>query len=170
MSLDASLKMDLFAVDSDGKKLERVKGPGLVGLTNLGNTCYMNSCLQLLFSLPETRKRYLSQASDVFLSASSPVSSDLNAQMCKLAVGLLSTRNCLKGESEDEEGVSVRPRMFKSLIGKGHTLFSTNKQPFYTYQQQSDSPSARPTDRQSDRPLLDDPAVSLRKVDVSLRN
>ena len=29
--LDASLKMDLFAVDSDGKKLERVKGPGLVG-------------------------------------------------------------------------------------------------------------------------------------------
>lgn len=130
MSLDASLKMDLFAVDSDGKKLERVKGPGLVGLTNLGNTCYMNSCLQLLFSLPETRKRYLSQASDVFLSASSPVSSDLNAQMCKLAVGLLSTRNCLKkeGESEDEEGVSVRPRMFKSLIGKGHTLFSTNKQ------------------------------------------
>ena len=128
MSLDASLKMDLFAVDSNGKKLERVQGPGLVGLANLGNTCYMNSCLQLLFSLPETRERYLNRASDVFLSSSNPVSSDLNAQMSKLAVGLLSSRNCRRTKEEEEVGVSVRPRMFKSLIGKGHTLFSTNKQ------------------------------------------
>lgn len=124
MSLDASLKMDIFNVDSKGKKLKRVKGPGRVGLSNLGNTCYMNSCLQLLFSLPEMRRKYLDEARNIFTSSKDPISGELRAQMSKLAVGLLTCRNC----SDDEEGASIRPRMFKSLIGKGHSLFSTNKQ------------------------------------------
>ena len=33
-------------------------GAGLTGINNIGNTCYMNSVLQVLNSLPEFRHQY----------------------------------------------------------------------------------------------------------------
>ncbi len=44
-------------IQESGKQLEEVHAPGHVGLRNVGNTCYMNSLMQVLFSLPEFQHR-----------------------------------------------------------------------------------------------------------------
>ena len=43
MNLEANLNLTLSKVLEEGKTLVPVFGPGLTGMENLGNSCYMNS-------------------------------------------------------------------------------------------------------------------------------
>jgi uncharacterized UBP type Zn finger protein len=58
-----------------------MKGAGLVGLKNLGNSCYINSIMQVLFALPEFKARYLDTAADTFQGAGDRSEEDLNVQV-----------------------------------------------------------------------------------------
>ena len=40
-----------------GSKLVPVHGPGYTGMDNLGNTCYLASVMQVLFTLPSFQER-----------------------------------------------------------------------------------------------------------------
>ena len=62
MELEANLNLTLSKVLEEGKELTPVFGPGLTGMINLGNSCYMNSVVQVLFSQPELKQHFLENA------------------------------------------------------------------------------------------------------------
>ncbi|KAF8327578.1 ubiquitin carboxyl-terminal hydrolase 14 [Cantharellus anzutake] len=164
LQIEQNLKFDFSMTGEDGKFFEPLFGPGLTGLSNLGNSCYMASTVQTLFSLPSFRSRYYitsdsstldSAAQQHFQNCAYDSPADcLECQLYKLADGLLSGRyshprkspsSALPAQISEapipnsdasipagalqpvfQEG--IKPAMFKALIGKGHSEFSTMRQ------------------------------------------
>lgn len=47
------------ALQEATSKLTPLYGPGYTGLANLGNSCYLNSVMQMLFVIPDFIKRFV---------------------------------------------------------------------------------------------------------------
>jgi len=134
MQLEHNLTYDFSMTTADGQELRALFGAGLTGLKNLGNSCYLASVLQALFSFDEFRDRYYSSASPLGQPIGRPAE-DLETQLRKVADGLLSGRYSVpdkpiarpeSGEQAWQRGLA--PAMLKHLIGKGHAEFSTMRQ------------------------------------------
>lgn len=139
--LEHNLKFDFSMTGDDGKELEPLFGKGLTGFKNLGNSCYMASVLQTLFSIPAFHQRYYTEAAMAHPQTCDKLPADcLECQMIKVADGLLSGRYSklakapppansefeVNEEPKFQDG--IRPAQFKALIGKGHEEFSTMRQ------------------------------------------
>ncbi|XP_071530213.1 ubiquitin carboxyl-terminal hydrolase 5 isoform X2 [Panulirus ornatus] len=118
-----------------GTKLVPKFGPGLTGMRNLGNSCYVNSVIQVLYTVPGFVDRFYhgGQAIMEGYGGANPAE-DFNVQMSKLAHGLLSGRYSVAPTKIDENHdvddlqPGISPLMFRTLVGKGHAEFSTKKQ------------------------------------------
>ncbi|XP_067009453.2 ubiquitin carboxyl-terminal hydrolase 5 [Anabrus simplex] len=114
-----------------GHKLIPLYGPGYTGLINLGNSCYLNSVMQVIYTIPDFCKRFVDGAPAIFDSVSGDPAIDFNVQMAKLGVGLLSGKYSKPPPNTDnaeDEQIGISPHMFKHLISKGHPEFSTKRQ------------------------------------------
>ncbi|PTU20180.1 hypothetical protein P175DRAFT_0481218 [Aspergillus ochraceoroseus IBT 24754] len=134
MQVEQNLKWDFSMTSEDGHELPPIFGPGLTGLSNLGNSCYLSSVVQCLFDIPDFQQRY-------YLPGDEPPFSefpaaDLETQLRKLADGTLSGRYSRPDENAvaatDKTRVphqkGLAPAMFKYLIGRDHAEFSTMRQ------------------------------------------
>ncbi|CAK4095482.1 unnamed protein product [Aphanomyces euteiches] len=116
LEVELNKNWDFDSIMEEGKNLQPISGAGYMGFVNLGNSCYMNSILQLLLAIPELKERYMSNLAPP--SSVSPAK-DLPTQMVKLFRAIYSDRYV------HEE---LRPLMFRSLVGKDHVDFSSNRQ------------------------------------------
>ncbi len=134
MQIEQNLKWDFSMTTEDGKELQPLFGKGFTGLKNIGNSCYLASTLQCLFSIPNFQNRYY-HPQDPPPNSLSPAE-DLETQLRKMADGLLSGRYSrpdtdvivseYSPEIPNQKGLA--PAMLKHLIGRGHEEFSTMRQ------------------------------------------
>ena len=134
MQIEQNLRWEFSMTTEDGKELEPMFGQGFTGLKNLGNSCYMASILQCLFSMPAFQDRYY-HPKDHPPACQTPAE-DLEIQLRKMADGLLSGRyshpdsDVVASEYSPEipHQKGLVPAMLKRLIGRGHEEFSTMRQ------------------------------------------
>ena len=134
MEISMNKNMEFSAITEAGSKLSPAYGKGLTGMENLGNTCYMNSVVQMLFTLPSFKAAYVDNAGAVFsqVNFTDPLS-DFKLQMSKLGASLWSGKYSRPATDEEkavmgeDHTVGVRPLAFKTMVGKGHKEFSTSR-------------------------------------------
>lgn len=141
VELNATYAFD--AITEAGSHLKPVSGPTLQGLQNLGNSCYMNSVVQLLLSgtVPELAHRYgyagpgKSSGDDLWshplLQSVKPTDAalDILCQTTKLSSAL--TSGVFAPPPTNDTSMPrhrLRPRMFKQAIGGQHVDFRTGQQ------------------------------------------
>jgi ubiquitin carboxyl-terminal hydrolase 5/13 len=140
MNLEFNLNFTLSKALEEGKVFTPVYGPGFTGIENLGNSCYINSVVQILFSLEAFQSQYLDFAIEHLNTCNEDTQNCFYCQVCKLLNGLYSglysakkTRVLPKVDENSQEVIEeyqtgIKPSSFKHYFGKDHPEFSTNKQ------------------------------------------
>jgi ubiquitin carboxyl-terminal hydrolase 5/13 len=117
LSLQANLSMNLSKILEDGKELIPMYGPGHTGMKNLGNTCYMNACIQVLASIPLFSSHFTHDATAHLASCNKATPDCYQCQFKKLFWGLQDGRYGVEKEQRKVifEGMSEEEKNQKEM-------------------------------------------------------
>lgn len=91
MQIDMNIKFEYNAITEGGSELKPVMGPGKVGISNLGNYCYMSSILQALWAIPAFGHTFTGpDRRSVLKSAPPDIANDFPAQFAKVGSAIVS--------------------------------------------------------------------------------
>ncbi|KAG8136194.1 hypothetical protein E2320_009182 [Naja naja] len=105
-------------IQESGMKLKPMYGPGYTGMKNMGNSCYISSVLQAIFSIPEFQR---AQIQMVYLKRKGRCVTDTGDVVANEDIFLL-------GRTTWPQHHGISPRMFKAFVSKGHPEFSSSRQ------------------------------------------
>ncbi|KAL7413187.1 ubiquitin carboxyl-terminal hydrolase 14 [Mrakia frigida] len=128
LQIEHNLKFDFTMTGDDGKELQPLYGPGLTGLRNLGNSCYLASTIQTLFSLPAFQYAYTQASRSHTATCTLPPDTCIQCQMRKIGDGLLSGRYSQPKTNGEVNQDGIKPTGLKALVGKGHEEFVSMRQ------------------------------------------
>ncbi|KAF4666663.1 Ubiquitin carboxyl-terminal hydrolase 13, partial [Perkinsus chesapeaki] len=143
MEVELNKEFAFDRITEAGKELDRVRGPGMVGLRNLGNSCYINSFLQLVFSgsVDALSRRYRDDDGALrrAMAGEGALENEGRPQrtvleVSKLANALNGNRYCPPIPEEEEQrkldpfNGMVAPVSLRKHFGMGHPDFSSSAQ------------------------------------------
>lgn len=137
ITLDLNLTLALSRLVEEGRKMVSVYGPGYTGVDNIGNSCYLNSTVQMLFSLDEYRTTYFEKGLQHLKQCNSLPSECYYCQVAKVADGLWSGKYSQKlqrtllvnhEERTEEYQQAIRPYDFKMLVAGDSPDFKSSEQ------------------------------------------
>eukprot|EP00924_Labyrinthula_sp_SR-Ha-C_P013610 augustus_masked-scaffold_5-processed-gene-8.16-mRNA-1 protein AED:0.06 eAED:0.10 QI:0/-1/0/1/-1/1/1/0/638 len=118
MQVDLNSQYVFDSIVEKGKKLVPLEGEGYLGFTNLGNSCYMSSVLQVLLRVTKMLVDPSYAQDEVFLNyeGTDPYQNS-QVQFARLV-----------HEINKPQERSVRLRVLKDLFGRNHVDFGTTQQ------------------------------------------
>ncbi|KAJ8071870.1 hypothetical protein OCU04_002178 [Sclerotinia nivalis] len=105
-----------YNLRSSNRRSKNGRTPGTVGLSNLGNTCYMNSALQCVRSVEELTKYFLNTSYKAELNGDNPLGHG--------GAVAESYADLLRDIYKEPPPISVQPRYFKNTVSRFATQFS----------------------------------------------
>ncbi|APA05293.1 hypothetical protein sscle_01g000630 [Sclerotinia sclerotiorum 1980 UF-70] len=105
-----------YNLRSSNRRSKNGRTPGTVGLSNLGNTCYMNSALQCVRSVEELTKYFLNASYKAELNGDNPLGHG--------GAVAESYADLLRDIYKEPPPISVQPRYFKNTVSRFATQFS----------------------------------------------
>lgn len=82
LELDLNQKLGEWAdLQESSGKLQPIYGPGYTGMVNLGNSCYLNSVMQMLFIVPDFIQRFYKEAPVTFEECAPDPANNFEIQM-----------------------------------------------------------------------------------------